>query len=641
MSKPTNYINVKEDLKPPISKVGRNESFLRDFDKLMTGFANTFGTAATIASGGTRRLRPESFGNDAGVSVQGLYDNLVDYTKPKVEAIKENFNMKKRKNKKEIPSYAFGLEQGLLGGQFLTGLTDGLFAGQENQYGKPSNAQIGASTAKGAATGAISGLAVGGPIGAAAGGLIGGITSLIGGNRRRKQALELERKTNNAADQRIGQQNTLALQQDYYSNNDLAYTFANGGFMPQDLAYLDNNEVIRDTYGNIGQVPNTTVGTDKHLVDATNLESVLSDTLVIPDTNITFAEMGAKLKNTYKDSKGKDRFAETTNRLNKDRLNRDYDNLLTQQELMKQKKGIKNKKKQVPQYALGYADDNLYYADSLLPEIIVTAPRLNTGNTLLNAPATIPGVGYDSGTYSAARQNMPTTFDRSSINWSTNSNNTVDTKKGTQQTRGALDYINNLDFGSIASLAPVLSNVANSRRSAEIEPVVTNPYGAQALAALSQRRFNTQPITEANRRSRSIANYNASRLNPNTGANQAYRTQLAASEYAANADLHSLRQNTNNQYLADYANMLGNLGQQTAAATVRANEVNAANRAARRNYSSTAATQFGQWAQNQQQMTNQRRKDAMVYPLLEDFLSQGYSADKIAELRNQYFRRAA
>ena len=135
-------------------------------------------------------------------------------------------------------------------------------------------------------------------------------------------------------------------------NNHLAYTFENGGILP-DLAYLDNNEVVRDDSGNIVQVPNTQPGTDNHLVDASTLESVLSDKIKRPGTNRTFAKEGQILSKMTKPSKGKDIFAENTNRLNKINANKAYNKLLAEQEAVKAAKGVKPKVKGIPAYEDG------------------------------------------------------------------------------------------------------------------------------------------------------------------------------------------------------------------------------------------------------------------------------------------------
>ena len=161
--------------------------------------------------------------------------------------------------------------------------------------------------------------------------------------RRRKETLNKTKIGMNAAAETEGE---------YWDNNDLAYTFENGGILP-DLAYLDNNEVVRDDYGNIVQVPNTQPGTDNHLVDASTLESVLSDKIKRPGTNRTFAKEGQILSKMTKPSKGKDIFAENTNRLNKINANKAYNKLLAEQEAVKAAKGVKPKVKGIPAYADG------------------------------------------------------------------------------------------------------------------------------------------------------------------------------------------------------------------------------------------------------------------------------------------------
>ena len=161
--------------------------------------------------------------------------------------------------------------------------------------------------------------------------------------RRRKETLNKTKIGMNAAAETEGE---------YWDDNDLAYTFENGGILP-DLAYLDNNEVVRDDYGNIVQVPNTQPGTDNHLVDASTLESVLSDKIKRPGTKNTFAKEGQILSKMTKPSKGKDIFAENTNRLNKINANKAYNKLLAEQEAVKAANGVKPKVKGIPAYEDG------------------------------------------------------------------------------------------------------------------------------------------------------------------------------------------------------------------------------------------------------------------------------------------------
>lgn len=253
--------------------------------------------------------------------------------------------MKKKINKKKVPAYAFGIDQGLeiasILGASLQGFTE-----------EGSGADIAGSTLGGAAKGASVGSAILPGIGTAIGGAVGGVGNLVSSIFRKNAINKQKRIKANAKEVAMGKGNAATLEQEYWNDNSLAYTFENGGILP-DLAYVDNNEVIRDDFGNIAQVPNSKPGTDNHLIDASNLESVLSDRIKRPGTNRTFAQEGEKLTKMTKKSKGNDIFAKNTDMLNKRNANAMYEQLLTEQEAVKAKKGIKPKVKGIPAYADG------------------------------------------------------------------------------------------------------------------------------------------------------------------------------------------------------------------------------------------------------------------------------------------------
>ena len=256
--------------------------------------------------------------------------------------------MKKKNNKNTIPAYAFGMDQlsNYLGGANVFGSAiSGL--SEEGSTGDVAGSTIGS-----AASLAGAGLTVGGPIGAAVGGGLGLVSGLIGSIKRKKQMQALRRRKETLNKTKIGMNAAAETEGEYWDDNDLAYTFENGGILP-DLAYLDNNEVVRDDYGNIVQVPNTKPGTDNHLVDASTLESVLSDKIKRPGTKNTFAKEGQILSKMTKPSKGKDIFAENTNRLNKINANKAYNKLLAEQEAVKAANGVKPKVKGIPAYEDG------------------------------------------------------------------------------------------------------------------------------------------------------------------------------------------------------------------------------------------------------------------------------------------------
>lgn len=310
--------------------------------------------------------------------------------------------MKKKINKKNVPAYAFGMDQlpNYLGGANVLG------SAISGLSGEGSTGDAIGSTLGSAASLAGTGFSIGGPIGAAAGGVLGAAFGWIGSRRRKKQMEQMRRRKETMNKTQLGMNAAANQTAEYWDDNVLAYTYENGGILP-DLAYVDNNEVIRGDDGTIMQIPNNRPGTDNHLIDASNLESVLSDKIKRPGTNKTFAQEGKKLTRMTKPSKGKDIFADNTNMLNKRNANFAYDNLLSEQEEVKAKKGIKPKKKGIPAYEKGYSlrrpniytealdealhyvpvetenrkeywrNNDLYYADQL-PDVEVTAKAPNT-----------------------------------------------------------------------------------------------------------------------------------------------------------------------------------------------------------------------------------------------------------------------
>ena len=724
--------------------------------------------------------------------------------------------MKKCKRNKKAPAYAFGVEQINAAASTAQLLGTGLQGFSEED----SNANIAGSALSGLGTGVAAGAAFG-PIGAGIGAVIGGVGGAMSGLVKKNTIQKQEKRQRTADLTQAGLANAAIAEQKYWDKNNLAYTFENGGVLP-DLAYLDNNEVVRDDFGNITKVPNTKKGTDNHLVDATTLDSVLSDKLKVPGTNKTFAQEGKKLTSMMKPSKGKDRFAQNSNMLNKINANKAYESLLAQQEEVKAKKGIKPKVKGVPAYedgkdskryiygvvpesgnnikykidletgeyfdgnrvlagisktmqnrnktlnqesletlqrseipanksqivqpgklesipgiypeytskfnvrqwnptwskALGYAikdnkttfDDLYDYASGLTNDFLDSANWASAFGENMITPAT--GASYKNYGYNSSKNTdndyvdgvsyadpkikttTPTKSATTTVSQSVETPSTPTAKptaKGNTKSRKinlsktpmlttTLDdtwlgpspvmpiskpttgpVVNtdnadaallskqyekgtkpsgNFDFNNLLSLAPTLYNFAQSFKEPEYESTVVNPYASAATRSMARRRMNIEPTLAANRRARAVASYNAANMNANTGANLALRSQLAADEYARNADLYAARDNANNAYLGEYSNLLNNLGQQYVQSRTLANDINAKNRAAARNYQGTALSQLGKWAQTQELMKNQYNRDLMALPLLENYLSQGFTADQVKEVFKRTKNRA-
>lgn len=645
--------------------------------------------------------------------------------------------MKKKNNKKTIPAYAFGMDQlsNYLGGANVFGSAiSGL--SEEGSTGDVAGSTIGS-----AASLAGAGLTVGGPIGAAVGGGLGLVSGLIGSIKRKKQMQALRRRKETLNKTKIGMNAAAETEGEYWDNNDLAYTFENGGILP-DLAYLDNNEVVRDDSGNIVQVPNTQPGTDNHLVDASTLESVLSDKIKRPGTNRTFAKEGQILSKMTKPSKGKDIFAENTNRLNKINANKAYNKLLAEQEAVKAAKGVKPKVKGIPAYEDGTNNRKLRWGiwnveDVNLPDLNVldrlftrdakdisdpdaTVTKGRAGiydvkpvrynrnaahNTALQMGSPTTGTWFaplqttvatpqqvDAITYandepiSVDIPLLPIESEPTLTNTYTNASNkqvtktpsttgSVTTKQTTKpnitktttqrlseptiplvNTSMAIDWedvVTPVNIPTSAdeatkkralgkpksgyspdwlSLAPTVYNTLQSLRGPEEEPLVLNPYAGAVRSTMARRRMNIEPARLANSRSRAISNYNLANINANTGANLAARTQAAVDEYASNANMYATKQNADNAYLGEYANTLNNLGQQFVQSENMYNDLNARNRAAARNFGTTATSQLGKWSQVNRLMQNQSSRDQMTLPFLADFLSQGFTKEQVDNL---------
>lgn len=186
----------------------------------------------------------------------------------------------------------------------------------------------------------------------------------------------------------------------------------------------------------------------------------------------------------------------------------------------------------------------------------------------------------------------------------------------------------------IAGLAPILSNL-NTRP--EYQNTIYNPFANAIMTTMRNRRYDISPAIRDIERNRAIANYNESQMNTNTGANMAFRLQNASNTARAIADVRSQESNVNNQYLADYANTLNDLGRQWANESIRVQDANMANRAQARNIRRAGISGLSQWMQNRELMRNQRDRDramlALYGPMLDNFTS-----DVVSEF-NRYIRR--
>lgn len=570
-----------------------------------------------------------------------------------------------------------------------------------------------AGIAEGAGSGAQLGMTIGGPVGGLVGGIAGAAIGLVGKKgkeasmtsftdydegtlgtgligafknrklRKRRAAIRL-----NAFQNREAVAGTERLANEFNEDNTEFDTdvFEYGGNVPSSLAYVDDGELIQTPDGTVSKVPEQGQPTDSNLVNLPEGSRILSNTLKVPGTNKTFAELGDKVM-TRKKSKGKDIYAQNADMLNEMNNKLMHDKLFAMQESIKAKKGIKNKTKELESFARGGDNtpagynaagfmidprfageismgvsaptprvrdtwgmkgdvtapwDNYGRVSEIdagnLPEVTINAtrkasPKVTTTNytsrvipktARVTAPEIIPNLDTidESFDIDATPQDIRT---RMAVSPTVEP---VITNPNEEPVR--LDGLNDLISG-VTSLVPIMSNLFTS--GPEAVPANYNPYATAITNTMGRRRYNIDPLLRDIETNRNVANYAASQQRTNTGQDMAFRLQNAIATNKAIAAARAAESNANNQYRAEYANTMNNLGQQWVQATNLASELNARNRDTARNIRRTGLSQLSQWAQNRELMSNQRSRDNAMLKLYDPFLQAGFTSADMSQFK--------
>lgn len=569
--------------------------------------------------------------------------------------------------------------------------------------------------AEGAGSGAQLGMTIGGPVGGLVGGIAGAAVGLIGKKgkaaemtsftdfdegtlgtglrgafrnkklRRRRAAIRL-----NAFQNREAVAGTERLANEFNEDNTEFDTdvFEYGGKVPSSLAYVDDGELIQTPDGTVSKVPEQGQPTDSNLVNLPEGSRILSNTLKVPGTNKTFAELGDKVM-TRKKSKGKDIYAQNADMLNEMNNKLMHDKLFAMQESIKAKKGIKNKTKELKSFARGgdntpagynaagfmidprFAGEISMGVSAPTPRVRdtwgmrgdVTAPWDNYGRVSEIDAGTLPEVNITAGstprkvTTKSVSKALPDDYVENLYeNWApskivakpqikgngildnflmTPSEGEVDIARRQEWEDAAKPNRSTSSLGElasgIASLAPIMSNLFTG--SPEAVPANYNPYATAIANTMGRRRYNVDPLLRDIETNRNVANYAASQQRTNTGQDMAFRLQNAIATIKAIAAARAAESNANNQYRAEYANTMNNLGQQWVQATNLASELNARNRATARNIRRTGLSQLSQWAQNRELMSNQRSRDNAMLKLYDPFLQAGFTSADMSQFK--------
>lgn len=561
-----------------------------------------------------------------------------------------------------------------------------------------------AGIAEGAGSGAQLGMTIGGPVGGLVGGIAGAAVGLIGKKgkaaemtsftdfdegtlgtglrgafrnkklRRRRAAIRL-----NAFQNREAVAGTERLANEFNEDNTEFDTdvFEYGGKVPSSLAYVDDGELIQTPDGSVSKVPEQGQPTDSNLVNLPEGSRILSNTLKVPGTNKTFAELGDKVM-TRKKSKGKDIYAQNANMLNEMNNKLMHDKLFAMQESIKAKKGIKNKTKELESFArggdntpagynaAGFMIDPRFAGEismgvsaptprvrdtwgmkgdvtapwdnygrvsevnaGTLPEVTITAPKRTKTISKKATPrvaksVVAPEIMSDLSTIdeivpevSATPQDIRTRSIMPTIGTNPTTVNTPEVNSPNW-----VDAIS--DF---ATLAPIMSNLFTGNP--ESVQANYNPYASAIANTMGRRRYNVNPLLRDIEQNRDVANYSASQQMTNTGHNMAFRLQNAIQANKAKAAARATESNVNNQYKGEYANAMNDLGKQWVNATNLASDLNAQNRASARNIRRAGLSQLSQFAQNKSLMRNQSKRDKAMLELYKPFLQAGFTSDAI------------
>lgn len=565
--------------------------------------------------------------------------------------------------------------------------------------------------AEGAGSGAQLGMTIGGPVGGLVGGIAGAAVGLIGKKgkaaemtsftdfdegtlgtglrgafrnkklRRRRAAIRL-----NAFQNREAVAGTERLANEFNEDNTEFDTdvFEYGGKVPSSLAYVDDGELIQTPDGTVSKVPEQGQPTDSNLVNLPEGSRILSNTLKVPGTNKTFAELGDKVM-TRKKSKGKDIYAQNADMLNEMNNKLMHDKLFAMQESIKAKKGIKNKTKELESFArggdntpagynaAGFMMDPRFAGEismgvsaptprvrdtwgmkgdvtapwdnygrvsevnaGTLPEVTITAPKRTkfSSSQTISKKATprvaksvvAPEIMSDLSTIDEIVPEVSATPQdiRTRSIMPTIGTNPAATTVNTPEASNP-NWVDAI--GDFATLAPIMSNLFTGNP--ESVQANYNPYASAIVNTMGRRRYNINPLLRDIEQNRDVANYSASQQMTNTGHNMAFRLQNAIQANKAKAAARATESNVNNQYKGEYANAMNDLGKQWVNATNLASDLNAQNRASARNIRRAGLSQLSQFAQNKSLMRNQSKRDKAMLELYKPFLQVGFTSDAI------------
>ena len=518
------------------------------------------------------------------------------------------------------------------------------------QYGFGTTAAAGAGTL------------LGGPIGGAlVSGAIGLFTNLIGGNAEKKAAEAEARAQREAEKQQY--LNTVGAG----TTNPYAATFKFGGTFKGKRV----GAFAKDIHGNRHEQGGEKMYANGGLIEVEDGETIIGNTVLSDRVKIegkkSAAQVAQEMGLTRTINKANKGLQEGSTRLTKNSLSQNLANanaksadILYRQEMKKMAKGgmingtrkLANGTPDITSYLnslypeqRGFLDQMPYLRNNIMPDV---GAGLNLGlNTQIPPfqPVPYPNSGTGNGTASNSGVTPQTGrgATMSAPNY-LNSNptplnpNQLSGRAGFQQTNP--DFASQIGPGSgssnptafnrfkgglnsptgqnimgsiLGSLPNIYNTIQGLRKPDKLKARdYYNPYNNEIRDTMRNRRYNIDPQLQANRSAQAVNNRNLynvgtsrGQLMGNLGASQNMRMTGDSAAIA-------MKQNMDNQYLAEQAGMDYNIGNNMAQTNLGVRQINDQNQAAGRNYLAAAATGFQQQSLVNKQMNNQMSRDELI-----------------------------
>ena len=168
--------------------------------------------------------------------------------------------------------------------------------------------------------------------------------------------------------------------------------------------------------------------------------------------------------------------------------------------------------------------------------------------------------------------------------------------------------------GAVAEALPSIYNIVQGlRKTQELNPRdFYNPYNEEIRNTMRNRRFNIDPTLQANMGAQAVNNYNIRQAGTARGEIMGNMGAAQNARMAADAAAFAQKQNMDNQYMAEQAQMDYGLGRDMAQTKFNIQDVNDRNIAARDAFLAQAATGIQQRSLVNRQMDNQAAQQQLL-----------------------------